>query len=349
MPHASHPAAHGASAATASVPALRLQQLHKQWPDGRAALQQVSLEVAAGEFLVLVGPSGCGKSTLLRLIAGLEEADGGQLDIHGAAALHLPPQARRLALVFQSYALYPHMTVAENLGFALKMARRPKAEIQQRVQEVAQLLQLQDLLKRKPGALSGGQRQRVAIGRALVARPKLLMLDEPSLGLAPKITEEIEEAIIRISASGQRIAVMQGGRIVQCADAATLYDAPVNRFVAGFLGTPQMNFAPAGLAQALCGSAPPAPAQTLGVRAEHLQVQQHSEHSEQQGLAVQLEHAEFLGDCSQLYLRHSDSNSRFCVRHSARSDLARLPGTLYLRAQLADCHFFDAQEQRITV
>ncbi|WP_338848733.1 ABC transporter ATP-binding protein [Massilia sp. W12] len=340
------------------APALELRQISKRWADGRPALQAVDLCVQPGEFVVLVGPSGCGKSTLLRVIAGLEQADSGELLLHGQPANHTPPDQRGLAMVFQSYALYPHMTVAQNLAFPLKMAGRSKHDIAQRVAEVAQILQIEDLLTRKPAALSGGQRQRVAIGRALTRAPGILLFDEPLSNLDAALREQMRIELARLHQQtgatiiyvthdqveamtlGQRIAVLQGGQIAQCASARELYQQPVNRFVAGFLGTPQMNFAPAALFPWL---QPPAGAQELGVRAEHLRLL--APDSEQDGLPVRLAHGEYLGDCCQIYVQHAASQSRFCLR--SKDDWQTMPPQGKLVPEAAHCHFFDAAGRRL--
>ncbi len=237
----------------------------KTFPGGVVAVDDLSLSVGDGEFIVLVGPSGCGKSTTLRMLAGLDEVNAGTLRIGGRAVNQLPPKDRDIAMVFQSYALYPHMTVRKNLGFGLKMRRTPRAEIVKRVESTAAMLGLSELLERKPAALSGGQRQRVALGRAIVREPAAFLLDEPLSNLDAKlrvetraelkqlhrrlgtttiyVTHDQEEAMTL----GQRVVVMAEGRIQQCDAPLQVYNQPVNRFVAGFLGTPPMNFLAARL------------------------------------------------------------------------------------------------------
>lgn len=218
-----------------------------------------SLEIADGEFLVLVGPSGCGKSTTLRMLAGLETVTSGRILIGGKDVTHLEPKKRDAAMVFQNYALYPHMTVAENMGFALKMAKVPKAEIRERVKEAAELLDLTQFLDRKPKALSGGQRQRVAMGRAIVRAPQVFLMDEPLSNLDAKLRVQTRTEIARLQrrlaattvyvthdqveamTMGDRVAVMKDGVLQQCAPPRELYRNPCNAFVAGFIGSPAMN------------------------------------------------------------------------------------------------------------
>jgi multiple sugar transport system ATP-binding protein len=232
--------------------------------DGAAvpAVDAVDLDIADGELLVLVGPSGCGKSTLLRMIAGLEEVTAGSVSIGGRDVTYLPPKARDIAMVFQSYALYPHMTVRKNIGYPLKLAKSPKADIDRRVEETAQLLQLTDELERRPAQLSGGQRQRVAMGRAIVRHPQAFLMDEPLSNLDAKLRVEMRAEIARLQRElavttvyvthdqveamtmGTRVAVLQKGRLQQVAAPQRLYDEPVNLFVATFIGSPAMNLFP---------------------------------------------------------------------------------------------------------
>jgi multiple sugar transport system ATP-binding protein len=225
-------------------------------------LKSISIAMNAGEFLVLVGPSGCGKSTLLNCIAGLDEVSGGEIFIGGRNVTQVPPRDRDIAMVFQSYALYPTMTVAENIGFGMKVRRIPKTEQERKVREVANLLQIQPLLGRKPGALSGGQRQRVAMGRALVREPVLFLFDEPLSNLDAKLRVELRGEIKRLherlGASivyvthdqieamtlGTRIVVLNQGIIQQIGTPAEIYERPANLFVADFMGSPPMNLVP---------------------------------------------------------------------------------------------------------
>ena len=225
----------------------------------RAAVNKLNLEIEDGEFMVLVGPSGCGKSTSLRMLAGLEEVNSGSIFIGDRDVTDLPPKDRDIAMVFQNYALYPHMTVGDNMGFALKMQNVPKAERQQRVQEAAKLLGLEDFLNRKPKALSGGQRQRVAMGRAIVRQPQVFLMDEPLSNLDAKLRVSTRTQIAALQqrlgvttvyvthdqteamTMGDRVAVMKDGILQQVDTPLALYDAPKNLFVAGFIGSPAMN------------------------------------------------------------------------------------------------------------
>jgi multiple sugar transport system ATP-binding protein len=240
--------------------AVRLDSVRKVYANGEVAVADASFEAADGELLVLVGPSGCGKSTLLRLVAGLESATSGTLAIGGRVVNEVPPRDRDIAMVFQNYALYPHMSVAKNLAFGLSLRRTPRVEIDQRVREAAAMLDLSGVLDRKPAQLSGGQRQRVALGRALVRKPAVFLLDEPLSNLDAKLRlgmrVEIARLHKRLGATmiyvthdqieamtlGDRIVVMNRGEIQQIDAPMRLYEKPANVFVAGFLGSPAMNF-----------------------------------------------------------------------------------------------------------
>ena len=244
---------------------IQLREVTKRYPDGTEAVKQVSLEIGDGEFMILVGPSGCGKSTALRMIAGLEEISDGDLLIGGERVNDLAPRDRDIAMVFQNYALYPHMTVRENMGFALKLAKEDQNEIKRRVDEAAKILDLEAHLERKPANLSGGQRQRVAMGRAIVRSPKVFLMDEPLSNLDAKLRVQMRTEVSRIQQRvgtttvyvthdqteamtlGDRVAVMRGGVIQQVDTPKNLYENPTNLFVAGFIGSPSMNFLPARL------------------------------------------------------------------------------------------------------
>ena len=238
---------------------IRLEQVGKVYDGDVRAVDDVSLTIESGEFMVLVGPSGCGKSTLLRMIAGLEEVTEGDIWIGEREVARLAPRDRDIAMVFQNYALYPHMTVAKNLGYGLKVRKTPKAEIERRVEEVARLLGLEDLLQRRPGALSGGQRQRVAMGRAIVREPQAFLMDEPLSNLDAKLRVDMRAELARLHdrlgittvyvthdqveamTLGSRVAVMRDGTVQQVDTPQTLYREPINLFVAAFIGSPSMN------------------------------------------------------------------------------------------------------------
>src|SRR6201993_5587996 len=244
---------------------IALDHVEKVYGGGVKALDDLNLEVREGEFMVLVGPSGCGKSTALRSIAGFEETTGGTISIGDRIVNDLPPKDRDIAMVFQNYALYPHMTVEQNLAFGLQLRKTPKDEIKRRVDEAATMLGLEPYLKRKPGALSGGQRQRVAMGRAIVREPQAFLMDEPLSNLDAKLRVSMRASLsqlherlgvttvyvthdqVEAMTLGDRVAVLRDGRLQQVDTPQTLFDAPVNLFVAGFIGSPAMNFVTAEL------------------------------------------------------------------------------------------------------
>jgi multiple sugar transport system ATP-binding protein len=246
---------------------VSLEKLTKVYPNGFEAVHEFDLEVADGEFMILVGPSGCGKTTAMRMVAGLEEITSGVLRINGEVMNDVSPRDRDIAMVFQNYALYPHMTVGENIGFALKMKHTPKAEIERKVRETTEILGLTEWIDRKPGQLSGGQRQRVAMGRAIVREPKVFLMDEPLSNLDAKLRVQMRAEVARIQrrlgvatiyvthdqveamTMGDRVAVMRAGLVLQCDKPQTIYDHPLNLFVAGFMGSPSMNLFEARLGE----------------------------------------------------------------------------------------------------
>jgi multiple sugar transport system ATP-binding protein len=246
---------------------VSIEHLGKTFPDGTTALRDFSLEIEDGELIVFVGPSGCGKTTALRIVAGLEDATTGNIKIDGELVNHVPPQDRDIAMVFQSYALYPYKTVFENIAFPLRLRREPRASVTKRVNEVANLLGLEDYLKRKPRQLSGGQRQRVAMGRAIVREPRLFLMDEPLSNLDAKLRmqmrAEIAELRDRLGVTtiyvthdqveamtlGDRVVVLRKGELQQVATAQEMYVNPANLFVAGFIGSPAMNLFEAHVTQ----------------------------------------------------------------------------------------------------
>jgi len=247
---------------------VTFDHVSKIYPDGTRAVNSIDLEIQDGEFMVLVGPSGCGKTTALRMVAGLEEVSEGVLRIGDRVVNHMPSRDRDIAMVFQSYALYPHLSVYDNIAFGLKLKKTPKPEIEKRVQHAAGLLGLEDFLQRKPRALSGGQRQRVAMGRAIVREPQAFLMDEPLSNLDAKLRVQMRAEISQIQSSlgvttvyvthdqveamtmGDRVAVMRKGELQQVASPQELYDRPVNLFVGGFIGSPSMNLLEATLEEA---------------------------------------------------------------------------------------------------
>ena len=244
---------------------ITLDQVDKTYSGGVKGIDRLSLEIGDGEFMVLVGPSGCGKSTALRSIAGLEEISSGTISIGGRVVNNLPPKDRDIAMVFQNYALYPHMTVEQNLAFGLQQRKTPRDEVRRRVAEVARMLGLGEYLRRKPAALSGGQRQRVAMGRAIVREPQAFLMDEPLSNLDAKLRVSMRASLLELHGRlgvttvyvthdqveamtlGQRVCVLRDGQLQQADSPQVLFNAPVNLFVAGFIGSPAMNFATARL------------------------------------------------------------------------------------------------------
>ena len=282
-----------------------LDHVNKSYADGAAAVKDLSITIADGEFLILVGPSGCGKTTTLNMIAGLEDISSGELRIGGERMNEKAPKDRDIAMVFQSYALYPHMTVRQNIAFPLTLAKMKKSEIAQKVEETAKTLDLTELLDRKPSQLSGGQRQRVAMGRAIVRHPKAFLMDEPLSNLDAKLRVQMRGEIARLQRRlgtttvyvthdqteamtlGDRVVVMHGGVAQQIGTPDELYERPANLFVAGFIGSPAMNFFPATLTstgltlafgevmltpevQQVIGRHPKTENIIVGVRPEHL-------------------------------------------------------------------------------
>jgi multiple sugar transport system ATP-binding protein len=249
------------------VAEITYDKVAKVYPDGTQAVHDLDLEITDGELMVLVGPSGCGKTTALRMLAGLEEISDGEIKIGDRVVNDLTPKERDVAMVFQSYALYPHMTVADNLAFGLKLRKMPKREVNERVQRAAKVLQIEEFLKRKPRALSGGQRQRVAMGRAIVREPQAYLMDEPLSNLDAKLRVQMRAEIhqlqrrlgvttiyvthdqVEAMTMGDRVAVMQAGHLQQVDTPQVLYDQPVNEFVAGFIGSPSINLVEGELEQ----------------------------------------------------------------------------------------------------
>ncbi|NTE56346.1 ABC transporter ATP-binding protein [Agrobacterium tumefaciens] len=330
---------------------VRLNNIAKSF-GSFAAIRDVSMEIPTGSFAVFVGPSGCGKSTLLRMIAGLEETSGGRIAIDDRDVTAVEPADRGVAMVFQNYALYPHLTVFENMAFSLRLARRPKAEVNERVGEASRILQLDEHLHKRPSQLSGGQRQRVAIGRAIVRQPKVFLFDEPLSNLDAELRVQMRLELTRLHRKlgatmiyvthdqveamtlADRIFVLKGGIVQQAGAPLTLYDDPDNRFVAGFIGSPAMNFLQADVVEQRDGrvtlaleggerplearlSQPVSPGQRLeiGIRPEHLAI------TDEGVLPVIVEVAEELGDLSYLYTRTGAGKELIVQRQGSREQL----------------------------
>jgi multiple sugar transport system ATP-binding protein len=344
------------------VAELRLRGVRKAF-GATDVLRGIDLDIADGEFMVFVGPSGCGKSTLLRLIAGLDAADGGEIRIGGEPMDGVAPADRGVAMVFQSYALYPHMTVAQNLGFALRMAGRPRREIDAAVGRAAEILQLGPLLDRLPKALSGGQRQRVAIGRAIVRAPRVFLFDEPLSNLDAALRVQMRLELARLHRElgttmvyvthdqveamtlGDRIALFNGGHLEQAGPPLALYEHPRTRFVAGFLGQPQMNFLPAARLDAgerrLFAGRDDAIAAgwTLGVRPEHLRLGG----ADAPGLAGRVERLEHIGDAALAWVAPAAGMAPLAVRLPPGDALPARDAPVRLQPLAGRVHAFDAE------
>ncbi len=309
--------------------ALTLKNVNKSFGKVQV-LHDINLEVEDGEFVVFIGPSGCGKSTLLRVISGLEDATSGEITIGGDVVNMVPPAKRGIAMVFQSYALYPHLSVKANMALGLKQEKQPKDEIEARVAEAARMLSLGDYLDRRPSELSGGQRQRVAIGRAVVRKPKLFLFDEPlsNLDAALRMNTRIEIARLHrtLDASmvyvthdqteamtlADKIVVLRDGRVEQVGSPMELYNNPANQFVAGFLGAPSMNFLPAGLVGGASDT-------TIGIRPEHIRL------SDTGRLKAAVSHVENLGGDTNVLVELADGTQmtvRLFGQHNVAPDEA---------------------------
>jgi multiple sugar transport system ATP-binding protein len=339
----------------------------------RPAVNELTLDIGDGEFLVLVGPSGSGKSTALRMLAGLEDVDEGAIYIGGRDVTTLPPKARDIAMVFQNYALYPHMTVFDNMAFALKLRKTPRADIDKRVRQDANLLQLDDFLGRKPKALSGGQRQRVAMGRAIVRHPRVFLMDEPLSNLDAKLRVQTRSQIatlqkdlgvttvyvthdqVEAMTMGHRVAVLDNGVLQQVDTPRTLYDKPVNVFVAGFIGSPSMNIKTVPLTDAGARFAemvlPLTREQVEAARADgtaHVQVGFRPENTdlvgpEDGGMPIHVDLVEELGSDAYVYgtVALEGQDERFVVRVDSR-DAPKLGDIVNVKPRVGAHHAFHA-------
>jgi len=354
---------------------VRFEKAQRWYPGADTpAVPGIDLEITDGEFMVLVGPSGCGKSTTLRMLAGLEEVNAGKIFIGDRDVTKMSPKDRDIAMVFQNYALYPHMTVADNMAFALKMAKVPSEERKTRVREAAGILGLTDYLDRKPKALSGGQRQRVAMGRAIVRQPQVFLMDEPLSNLDAKMRVATRTDIAKLQADlgittvyvthdqieamtmGDRVAVMNFGELQQVDSPLALYDRPVNRFVAGFIGSPAMNFLEGDttdgglrvgeytlpLPREVLGKA--TDGVVVGVRPEHFEIA-----SDTNGIPIKVTLVEELGADAYIYgtTDVQGTPGHLVVRGAARRDVAK-GATVHVGADPERIHVFDkATEQRL--
>ncbi|NRF25288.1 sn-glycerol-3-phosphate ABC transporter ATP-binding protein UgpC [Vibrio coralliilyticus] len=350
---------------------LELKNINKIYPDGAHIIKDANLTIEDGEFTVFVGPSGCGKSTMLRMVAGLEEISSGEMCLDGEVVNNLSPTDRGIGMVFQSYALYPHMTVYENIAFGLKLAKKSKEDIDSAVRQVAEMLELTNLLKQKPSQLSGGQRQRVAIGRAIVRNPKLFLLDEPLSNLDASLRvrmrlqlaeyhQKLKSTVIYVTHDqveamtlADKIVVLRAGVVEQVGSPLELYYFPQTLFVAGFIGSPKMNLLPATLVEATgdqarvevgdytfeadvdATAATQGALMTLGIRPEDI-------HLDEKGVGVIVEGLERLGTESLLYTT---------LVRGGQEVLVRVPGTVHveigqrlnIRIPAEKCHLFDSK------
>ncbi|WP_372657599.1 ABC transporter ATP-binding protein [Hydrogenophaga sp.] len=340
---------------------LQLQGIEKFFGEHRA-IKGIDLDIKQGEFVVFVGPSGCGKSTLLRLIAGLEHIDGGKLTLEGRDITHQPSSKRDLAMVFQSYALYPHMSVFENMSFALKLAGVDKTEINDKVKKAADILNLTPYLERTPKDLSGGQRQRVAIGRAIVRAPKVFLFDEPLSNLDAALRGQTRVEIAKLHRDlgattiyvthdqveamtlADRVVVLRDGLIEQVGTPLELYDRPANQFVAQFIGTPQMNVVSHKLWPQAIGQQAPSAARegAVGLRPENVIVRGGSEG----GFRAKVDLVEALGAETLIYVS-TDEGAQFVARQSERTPL-RLGDSVNVNVALEHAHWFDREGRLAT-
>ena len=362
---------------------LKLKNIYKVYPGNVTAVKDFNLDIEDKEFLVLVGPSGCGKSTTLRMIAGLEEISSGELYIGGKLVNDVAPKDRDIAMVFQNYALYPHMTVYDNMAFGLKLRKTPKADIEKRVREAARILDIEHLLDRKPKALSGGQRQRVALGRAIVREPKVFLMDEPLSNLDAKLRVQMRTEISKLHkrlgttfiyvthdqteamTMGSRIVVMKDGLIQQVESPQYIYDHPANLFVAGFIGSPQMNFIDSKIAEKdgklyveFDGSSLPISEDKaaiikekgyagkeviFGIRPENLHDEESflSEHPEYV-VPAKVEVTELMGSETYLYMKVADTDVIARVDSSSR---AKAEEAIKLGFDMTKIHMFDKETE----
>jgi multiple sugar transport system ATP-binding protein len=330
--------------------AIRLEGIRKSFAKGAPILSDLTLTVAEGERLAVLGPSGAGKTTLLRLIAGFEKPDGGRIFIGDRDVTNLAPEQRDIAFVFQNHALYPHLTVEENLGFPLKLRGVARADISNRVQAMAALLKIESFLKRRPPELSGGESQRVALGRALIREPAALLMDEPLSSLPPDLRLQLRHELVKLHAKqprpllyvthdheealalGQRVAVLHEGRVQQIGTPRELYERPANRFVASFIGKPTMNFVEASKAGF--------PGTVVGIRPEHFEICDQT----QSMFSAKIEDIQYGGAHSDLVATLNGSN--VVIRRFGNPSF-KVGDVVGLRAQPQNMHYFDQAGNRI--
>ncbi len=353
---------------------VKISNLNKKYPNGFHAVKDVNLEIVDKEFMVLVGPSGCGKTTTLRMIAGLEEITSGEMQIGDVVVNDVSPKDRNIAMVFQNYALYPHMTVYDNMAFGLKLKKTPKAEINERITKAAKILDIEVLLKRKPKELSGGQRQRVALGRAIVRKPEVFLMDEPLSNLDAKLRVQMRAELIKLHndlkttfiyvthdqteamTMGSRICVMNNGLVQQVADPRTIYNAPVNLFVAGFIGAPQMNFFPGKIVngthvevelhtfklsdemiEIVKEKGKESAAVTVGIRPENIKITTSPE-----GILAKVDVTELLGSDLNVYFKIGQRN--YILKTDASSGI-KLGDDIYTVFDTEKLHLFDSETE----
>lgn len=354
---------------------VKVVELNKVYPNGFHAVKDVNLSIEDKEFMILVGPSGCGKTTTLRMIAGLEDITSGDMVIGDRKVNDVSPKDRNIAMVFQNYALYPHMTVYENMAFGLKLSKTPKAEIDERIKKAAKILDIESLLKRKPKQLSGGQRQRVALGRAIVRKPEVFLMDEPLSNLDAKLRVQMRAELIKLHnelettfiyvthdqteamTMGTRICVMNDGIVQQVADPRTIYNKPANVFVASFIGAPQMNFFSG---KVLEGKAVQVEAHnfklsekmikavdekqkanapvTVGIRPEDIRLG-----SADEGITAKVEVTELLGSDLNIYFKIGEKN--YIMKTDAASNI-KIGDTIYPVFDSEKLHLFDQETEQ---
>ncbi len=354
---------------------VKIQNLNKKYPNGFHAVKDVNLSIEDKEFMILVGPSGCGKTTTLRMIAGLEDISSGEMIIGDQVVNDVSPKDRNIAMVFQNYALYPHMTVYENMAFGLKLSKTPKAEIEERIKKAAKILDIEPLLKRKPKQLSGGQRQRVALGRAIVRKPEVFLMDEPLSNLDAKLRVQMRAELIKLHndlettfiyvthdqteamTMGTRICVMNDGVVQQVADPRTIYNAPANLFVASFIGAPQMNFFPGKIlaepvveveshtfkfnetfAKAVKEKGKFNSAVTIGIRPEDIKLG-----AEGDGIAARVDVTELLGSDLNIYFK---IGNRTYIMKTDASTGVKIGDTIYPVFDTNKLHVFDVETEQ---